>query len=56
MWRESLRLAVALGLSPADFWALSWREWRWLNATPAPPNMPRTCLDDLMSTYPDAPK
>lgn len=29
-WREMFRAALAAGLSPTAFWALSLREWRWL--------------------------
>lgn len=29
-WPDMMRAALAAGLSPAAFWALSLKEWRWL--------------------------
>jgi hypothetical protein len=42
----------ALGLSPADFWALTLAEWRWLMPD-APTAMTRAGLDTLLHLYPD---
>lgn len=52
LWPGMLRRAVAIGLRPADFWALSWREWAWLNGDAASV-LPRAALDDLMRRFPD---
>jgi len=50
-WAAALRRAVALGLSPDAFWALSIAEWRALTA--AEPGMTQTDLGALMRRYPD---
>ena len=33
-WAVMLRGAIRLGLTPADFWALSLKEWIWLSRAP----------------------
>lgn len=40
-------------LSPADFWALTPAEWRWLIEAGAPDAPRRADLDALMRLYPD---
>ncbi len=42
-----------MGLSPEAFWRLSWREWRWLNSTDAPPALGRAEMEALMREFPD---
>ena len=45
-----------LGLSPADFWALSLTEWRWLVASlanSAGEPMDLETLHQLIKQYPD---
>jgi uncharacterized phage protein (TIGR02216 family) len=52
-WPEMLRCAVHVhGLTPQQFWALSWREWLWLNP-PAPKPLSRNDVEALMSQFPD---
>ncbi len=54
IWAARLRLAVRLGISPAEFWRLSVAEWRALTeAAPADPGMGRAALSDLMTQFPD---
>ncbi|MGA9658237.1 MAG: phage tail assembly chaperone [Asticcacaulis sp.] len=53
-WAAQFRHAVlGLGLTPQSFWALSWREWQMLAATPEPEQMDRRGLEDLMREFPD---
>jgi len=53
-WSACLRLAVmGLRLTPEVFWRLSWREWLWLTASPAPCVLHTDDLHSLMRLYPD---
>lgn len=54
-WGRALRLALSLGLSPEQFWALSLREWLSLQGAglTAPS---RNQLRDLMARFPDGEK
>lgn len=55
-WRAWFSYAVLrLGLSPRDFWALSFTEWRWLltAAAPAVDALDAQGLQTLLSNYPD---
>lgn len=51
-WADWLRRGVAMGIQPAAFWRLSWREWRMLQGEAAPA-MGRAALDALMEQFPD---
>ncbi|WP_084395662.1 phage tail assembly chaperone [Henriciella aquimarina] len=51
-WAEMMRAALAMGLGPERFWALSLREWLWLADTGAPA-IGRPALDSLMAAFPD---
>jgi hypothetical protein len=51
-WREMLRTAAMLGLTPQHFWALSLQEWRWLTAEGAP-GLGTADLNGLVQKYPD---
>jgi uncharacterized phage protein (TIGR02216 family) len=52
-WGILLRQAVVeLRLSPSQFWALSLREWLWLNSH-AQTALPRPNLEALMRQFPD---
>ena len=54
MWPRLLAHAVRIGIAPAEFWALSVREWRWLTRAPgqnAP--MARSDLEALSELFPD---
>ncbi|WKL57715.1 phage tail assembly chaperone [Asticcacaulis sp. ZE23SCel15] len=53
-WEQRLRQAVVeIGLTPADFWALSLNEWIALIIPPAAPVLPRDDLNTLMTLFPD---
>lgn len=53
-WGEMLRTAVRLGVMPADFWALSVREWRMLAARAAADGpMGRNDFERLTEAWPD---
>jgi len=53
-WAEMLRLAARAGVTPADFWRLSLKEWRMLTerlAGPVP--MGRDGFERMMAAWPD---
>lgn len=53
-WDEMLRTAVALGIPPPGFWALSLKEWRMLTARPAASEpMDRNIFERLAEAWPD---
>lgn len=52
-WREWLRAAFAIGLTPAHFWRLSLREWRALIAPQTQDAFDRASFDALLARYPD---
>lgn len=51
-WAEMFRAAMARGLSPQAFWALSLREWLWL-AGEGDRGLDRAALTRLMKEHPD---
>lgn len=52
-WGALLRLAhLQFGLKPAEFWALSVREWQWLTHAPVS-HQNRSGLHELMRAFPD---
>lgn len=55
-WGETLRRALAAGLSPELFWRLSMRDWRALMARGDAVVMPRATLDALCAQFPDESK
>lgn len=53
-FHDWLRLAVLrFGLTPADFWQLSLKEWTGLMVPETPSVLPRADLDRLLSLHPD---
>ncbi len=52
-WGVWLRMASQLGVAPAQFWALSVREWVLLTAHDATPSLGRSGLAALMTSFPD---
>lgn len=50
-WRAALRRGAAMGLSPAEVWALSVAEWRALCG--AESGLSRRGLEALAAQYPD---
>lgn len=55
-WRDWLLFSVAaLRLAPADFWALTLLEWRWLAAAAPSAAMTADRLHELHRLYPDEP-
>ncbi|PHS40233.1 MAG: hypothetical protein COA91_04450 [Robiginitomaculum sp.] len=51
MW---LKTAVrGFGLSPAEFWQMSVRDWLVLISGTGKPGIAHDKFDDLMNTYPD---
>jgi uncharacterized phage protein (TIGR02216 family) len=52
-WPVLLRLALAMGIAPAAFWQLSWREWQMLTAAAGPAPLARADFDALMARFPD---
>ena len=55
-WQDLLRAAVGLGLRPADFWALSLREWCWLSRSISAPTLTRAEFQRLLAEHPDETK
>ena len=51
-WADMLRHAFGLGFAPADFWACSVREWRWLSGGHES-GLVRQHLDELVRQFPD---
>ncbi|RIJ14439.1 phage tail assembly chaperone [Henriciella mobilis] len=51
-WADMFRQAVAMGLSPQDFWACSVREWRWLSGGHES-GLVRQHLNELIRQFPD---
>ena len=51
-WDEMLRAALSAGVTAADFWALSLREWRWMAGSDAGGLRPSE-LAGLMEEFPD---
>lgn len=48
-WADMLRAAIAAGIAPHVFWALSLREWRWMARSTGQSAMSRAelvALDD----------
>jgi hypothetical protein len=53
-WAAWLRHAVvSLGLRPADFWALSLKEWRMLNPSARSETLSRNEFETLRQQFPD---
>lgn len=53
-WGALLRLAwLRFGLNPAEFWALSVREWQWLTRSDPDYHLKREGLQELMQAFPD---
>ena len=52
-WSEMMRAALAVGIGPDAFWALSLKEWRML-VRGAEAALSRSELDALLAAYPDA--
>lgn len=52
-WGAWLRLALQLGLAPADFWQLSLREWRLLTRSDQAHAMRRSEFEALARRFPD---
>lgn len=52
-WGELLQAALRLGLSPADFWALSLREWQLITSGKKASGFGRSDLSRLISAFPD---
>ncbi|MFT4089278.1 MAG: phage tail assembly chaperone [Asticcacaulis sp.] len=54
LWGAMLRQAViGWGLTPQDFWGLSWREWVLLTQTDAPLRLEAAGLKAMMAQFPD---
>ena len=51
-WADMFRQAVAMGLSPQDFWACSVREWCWLTDD-RESGLVRQRLNELIGQFPD---
>lgn len=52
LWRDWLREALRMGVTPREFWGLSVREWRFaLSASPQ--RFARDDLLGLMMRFPD---
>lgn len=51
-WDEMLRAALSAGVTVADFWALSLKEWRWM-AGRGVGGMALRDLAGLMEEFPD---
>lgn len=51
-WRDWLREALKIGVSPHEFWRLSLREWRFAMDAP-PQRLARDELVALMARFPD---
>ncbi len=54
-WASILRAGLALGLRPAEVWALSLTEWRALTGSAGGAALDRTGLDALRARFPDTP-
>lgn len=52
-WGAWLRMASQMGVAPAQFWALSVREWVLLTAHDPFPSLGRSGLETLMTSFPD---
>lgn len=50
-WSEMLRAALAAGILPRAFWALSLREWRWIASGADATG--RSELAAMMARFPD---
>jgi uncharacterized phage protein (TIGR02216 family) len=48
-----VRLAMRMGMSPSEFWALSLKEWRVLTTGDFIQPLHRAALDTLRARYPD---
>lgn len=44
---------MQLGLSPAEFWVLSLKDWRALTQSNSTDILPRDVFETLRETYPD---
>jgi uncharacterized phage protein (TIGR02216 family) len=53
-WRALLAAAQRLGVTPAEFWRLSLREWRALAAPSAEAALTRAAFDALAARFPDS--
>lgn len=51
-WAEMWRAMISLGIAPSEFWALSYKEWRWLLETRSDSLKPDQLMV-LMKEYPD---
>lgn len=51
-WRDLMRAAACLGITPAQFWQLSLREWIWITRGETGA-LSRQDLDSLMIKNPD---
>ncbi|MFY0637072.1 phage tail assembly chaperone [Maricaulis maris] len=52
-WAPVLRAGLALGLRPAEVWALSLLEWRALTGAAGDAALDRAGLDALRARFPD---
>lgn len=52
-WADMFRAAVRVGVSPAEFWSLSLREWAWLVASEHIQPMHKEALRALLEAHPD---
>lgn len=52
-WGVLLQAGVRLGLSPADFWQLSLREWQLITSTRKGIGFRRADLSRLIGAFPD---
>lgn len=52
-WTLLLAAGLRLGLTPAEFWRLSLKEWRALNAPQLGEALSRSAFESLARQFPD---
>ena len=52
-WGPAMRAAARIGLTPADFWALSLKEWRLLTEQESIGVLTRAAFEALCVSHPD---
>ena len=52
-WAEMLQTALRMGVRPADFWALSLREWQAICGRAKKCSFRKSDLSALISAFPD---
>jgi uncharacterized phage protein (TIGR02216 family) len=52
-WPLLVAAALRLGLSPAEFWRLSLKEWRALNSPHLSEALSRSAFESLARKFPD---